>query len=232
MPANFQPTRWSLIHQAAATNERQRDAAWSEFDGLYRAPLLGHIRRSGWGADDADDLLQNFFAKLSERDWLSVADPELGKMRTFLLSKLKGHLSDARKHRAAQKRGGDVKFARLETGAGPIEDPAAAETGDAAFDRDWAWSILSRALGTLRSEAEAKGQGKVFELLRSQLTGDDETRLRDAAATLGESAGAVRTQLYRLRERFRILLRAEVAETLLPEENVSEELRYLARILE
>ena len=83
MSATFQPTRWSLIQQAAATQATEREAAWREFDRLYRGPLLGHIRRSGWGPDEAEDLLQGFLAKLAERDWLKAADPDRGKCGRF-----------------------------------------------------------------------------------------------------------------------------------------------------
>ncbi len=226
MPQSFQSTRWSLIQQVAATDLQQREAAWREFDQLYREPLLGFIRRVGWGKEEAEDLLQGFLAKLAERDWLKAADPDRGKMRTFLLSKLKGHLSDARKFQKAQKRGGDAVFISLD------ELPDIADTTlDIEFDREWAQAILSRALAKLQTESEAKGQGEVYARLRSQLTGDALDKLRDAAAKLGETEGALRMQLSRLRERFRKVLREEVAETLLPDEDISEEMRYLAEIL-
>ncbi|MEM9284081.1 MAG: hypothetical protein AAGA96_19860 [Verrucomicrobiota bacterium] len=226
MSRSFQATRWSLIQQAAGTDLRQREAAWQEFDRLYREPLLGFIRRTGWGEDEAEDLLQGFLGKLAERDWLKRADPERGKMRTFLLSKLKGHLSDARKYRKAEKRGGEAEIVEFdETYEGGNSE------SDLAFDREWAQAILHRALEALQAECEAKGKGEVFLLLRSQLTGDSSDRLREAAVKLGEREGALRMQLHRLRGRFRESLRSEVRETLLADEDVDEEMRYLARIL-
>lgn len=228
MPEAFQSTRWSIIQQAAGTNVdvAEREKAWREFDRLYRGPLSNFIVRAGWSSSEAEDLLQGFLAKLSEKEWLKQADKSRGKMRTFLLSKLKGHLSDARKYQNAQKRGGDAVVVSIDDSAEIGESGS-----DLEFDREWAQSILDRALATLQAEAEEKGQGDVFLRLRSQLTGDVPEKLRDAAIKLGESEGTLRMQLSRLRERFRTVLREEVAETLLPGEDVSAEMRYLAQIL-
>jgi len=238
MPSKFQPTRWSLIQNATDPDVRSRNRAWTEFDHLYRTPLLRFISRSGWPNDRAEDLLQTFLAIVAERDWLAEADRERGKMRTFLLTRLKRHLNDVRKHDRAEKRGGKVETLSLEeeterSGREPT-GPGGAE-GDAEsmseFDREWARSILDHTLAGLQARAESKGQEHVFRILQGQITGNSEEKLRDAAKTLGESEGAVRMKLQRLREEFRKRLRAEVAETLLPGEDVSEELRYLARVL-
>jgi hypothetical protein len=159
-------------------------------------------------------------------------------MRTFLLTRLKRHLNDVRKHNRAEKRGGKGETLSLEEKTERIgrepSRPRAAE-GDAElmseFDRKWARSILDHTLADLKARAESKGQKHVFRILQGQITGNSEEKLRDAAKTLGESEGAVRMKLQRLREEFRKRLRAEVEETLLPGEDVSEEMRYLAKVL-
>ncbi|MDF1814292.1 MAG: hypothetical protein P1V20_18955 [Verrucomicrobiales bacterium] len=229
MPSKFQPTRWSLIHDAAATDAIRRNRAWEEFDYLYREPLLRFICRSGWTRDRAEELLQSFLAKLADRDWLRDADPEIGKMRSFLLNRLKGHLGDARKHDHAQKRGGGKPDLSLEEN----EFHLAAEKADleALFDREWAQSILDHTIATLQSEAEAKGRGEVFVLLKNQITGESEESIKRAAVRLGQTEGAVRMQLQRLREKFRDRLRSEVGETMLPGSDISAEMRYLAEVL-
>ncbi len=228
MAEQFQTTRWKTIRDAAMGEEGIRDKAWQEFDRDYREPLLGYICRQNWSREEAKDLLQSFYAKLVTLNWLNQADEKRGKMRTFLLCKLKGHLSDARKFKNAEKRGGGRENAPLDTKAAPY---AQTTDSDLEFDRDWAQTILDRALTNLRSESEGKGQGEVYRLFRSQLTGDSPEKLRAIAVKLGESEEACRMQLHRLRVRFRKLLRAEVAETLLPGDDVSEEMRYLARVL-
>ena len=231
MSSRFQPTRWSMIQNTGAAEDGVRDRAWEEFDHLYRAPLLGFIRRCGWPSERTEDLLQSFLTIVAERNWLAEADPDRGKMRTFLLSRLKRHLHDALKHDRAQKRGGGAEKVALEEVSAFLAEPESEREAECEFDREWARAILDRTLVTLEQRANAKGRGHIFQILKGQITGDSEKRLSEAAQVLGQSEGAVRMQLQRLREDFRNRLRAEVAETLLPGEDVSDEMRYLARVL-
>lgn len=236
MAGDFQPTRWSLLRQAVDSDAVLHERAWEEVHRLYRHPLLSFIRRAGWSADQAEDLLQSFFAKLAHREWLGEADPKLGKARTFLLSRLTTHLNDARKHDRALKRKGQGTALSLDDG---VEGEAllAEATVDSfealakVFDREWAEAILGRVLTGLGEEAARRGNGELFKLLRSQLTDDSPKRFRDAAAQLGQSEGALRVALHRLRGRFRDLIREEVAATILPGDDVSAEIGYLAEVL-
>lgn len=189
MAAQFQSTRWSLIRQAAdPENSSLRERAWSEFDDLYRRPLFAFIRRWGWREPEAEDLLQGFLAKLANRDWLADADEERGKMRTFLLNRLKAHLLDARKHDAAQKRGGGVEQISVDDSSAAAEQLLAEEPDTRVFDREWAQALFDRVLAGLQSIAEAAGNGEVCRLLRAQLTEDSPERLREVAARLGRTA--------------------------------------------
>ncbi|MFT5467536.1 MAG: DNA-directed RNA polymerase specialized sigma24 family protein, partial [Verrucomicrobiales bacterium] len=227
--STFQPTRWSLIQQAAAPPDTlSRDRAWSEFDALYRSPLIGFARRKGWGEGEAEDHIQTFLAKLADRDWLAEAAPDRGKMRTFLLARLHKHLGDARKFANAQKRGGGAEPVELDQ---QLLADDSAEPDVEEFDREWARAILRRVLDRLRAEAKASGKTEFYELLRSQLTGEGDGGVRETAIALGKSEGAVRVALHRFRDRFRELMRAEVEQTLLPGEDVVEEMGYLARVL-
>jgi RNA polymerase sigma factor (sigma-70 family) len=236
MPNNFQPTQWSLIRRAVETEPAVHERAWKELHRLYREPLLWFIRRAGWPPEQAEDLLQSFFATMAHREWLSEADPELGKMRTFLLSRLKTHLNDARKHDQAIKRGGraDVLSMDDEAENGALMAEANVDSSEEltrVFDRRWAKSILDRALARLEEESKQTKNRELFKLLRAQLTGASPERHKDAAARLGQTEGALRVGLHRLRERFRSLMREQVADTLLPADDVSAEVRYLAEVL-
>ncbi|BCX47535.1 RNA polymerase subunit sigma-24 [Haloferula helveola] len=220
-----------MIHSAAAAEDGERQRAWEEFDHLYRGPLLVFIRRCGCPGDRAEDLLQSFLSVVAERNWLAEADPERGKMRTFLLTRLKRHLNDARKHDQALKRGGGTESVDFDEVSAVLADPGSERKAESEFDRAWAKAILDRTLRSLEESSEARGTGEVFRLLKGQITGGSEEKLGAVAATLQQSEGAVRMRLQRLREEFRKRLRAEVAETLLPDEDVSEEMRYLAQVL-
>lgn len=231
----FQPTRWSLIQRAASADEQLRERAWREFHEIYEAPLLWFIRSYGWGKDECEDHLQSFLAKLAERDWLGDAEREDVKMRSFLLTRLKRHLNDIRKHRQAEKRGGKAEFVSADVDetqqllGSTDADPS--EIVEREFDRRWAQAIVDRAVLRLQENSEKRGRGDLFEALRGQLTDDTPDGLRAAAAQVGKSEGAIRMALQRLREKLRRNLRDEIAETLPPGADVEDEFRYLASVL-
>lgn len=226
----FQPTRWTLLQKAAGADQATRERAWEELYAGYRAPLVAFARMRGFDEGEAEDAVQGFFAKVVRRDWLREADPDLGKLRTFFLSRLQTHLGDLRKHDRAAKRGGGAGTMELDAAAAEVEDRHTADVA-AAFDRHWARGLVDRALAALRAECEGTTRIPVFEVLQSQLAGAEEDSLRERAPAMGMAEGALRVALHRLRDRFREILRAEVRETLPPDADVKEEIRYLIQIL-
>ena len=108
----------------------------------------------------------------------------------------------------------------------------ASEAPEAAYDRHWAESVIQHTSLRLEAEYKAAGRGARFAALREFLMWDGgELSGRELAERLGESETAVRSAIFRLRRRFGLLLREEVAGTLGPGEDVDEEVRYMARIL-
>lgn len=230
MSAAFQPTRWTLLQRAAGEDHAARERAWAELYPYYRAPLIAFARIQGFDESAAEDAVQGFFAKVARLDWLRDADPALGKLRTFFLSRFKTHLSDLRKHDRAHKRGGGAAVTELDATTDEVED-ARTEDVATAFDRHWAHGLVDRALAVLKAECEGSARMPVFEILSGQLEGADEESLRERAPVLQMAEGALRVALHRLRDRFREILRAEVRETLPPDDDVKAEIRYLIQIL-
>lgn len=230
MADQFQPTRWSLLRQTLETNPQIQERAWGEVHLLYREPLEVFARQWGWSAEDAEDLVQSFFIKLAHRDWIREADPEKGKMRTFLLGRLKNHLLEARRSIGAQKRGGDVEVTDLEL----LEVDGAEfseEAWIASFDREWARSIYQRSLGILEAEFKNKGKESIFAETMAALTGELSRPVAEIAAELDMTEGSLNVALHRMRMRFREIIRREVSDTLGPEDDLSEEIRHLAASL-
>ncbi|MFN0130772.1 MAG: RNA polymerase sigma factor [Verrucomicrobiales bacterium] len=219
----FAATRWTLVVQAQGRTPAAR-AALSDLCAAYYAPVQEFIRQWLRGADKADDLTQEFFAELLSRGGVDGAVPERGKFRSFLLGAVKHFLSHAREREQAQKRGGGVEFQPLEAGGGV---PDAALPPDAAFDRQWALTLLSRALEALEAQFAAEEKAVMFRVLKPWLTGEAETPQAAAAAALGLSETAVKVAIHRLRQRFRQQLRAELAATLDSAEMVEEEMGHL-----
>ena len=85
---------------------------------------------------------------------------------------------------------------------------------------------------TLAGRVRKPGPAPVFDALSDALTAEREDVSYE---TLGRELGAgtpeIKRLLYRLRQRYRQLLREEVAETLARPEDVDDELRYLVAAL-
>ena len=87
-------------------------------------------------------------------------------------------------------------------------------------------------LARLEEEYRREGKANALAALRPTLTGSREAQpYAELAAGLGQSEGAVKVAVHRLRKRYRVLLEAEILETVASPEEAPEEMRYLLRAL-
>ncbi len=197
------------------------------------APLYAFIRRQGESPHDAQDLTQAFFTRLFEKDYLLAVDRQKGRFRSFLLASLKHFLSNERDRARAQKRGGaqgplslDFENAESNYQIEPIDQL----TPEKIFDRRWALGILERAINRLRQAYTADGKAVLFDQLKPTLTeARGSTSYAALAVQLGISEAAVKMAVHRLRQRYRQVLRAEIAETVADPDEVEDELRQVLR---
>ena len=231
----FATTRWSQVLAAGHADTRGSREALSRLCESYWYPLYVYVRRWGYDADQAQDLTQEFFARLLEKHYLQAADPSRGRFRSFLLASLKHFLSNERDRAGAIKRGGRVTVVPLEIenaeGRYSLEPPDD-ETPEKIYERHWALTLLERTLARLSREFEAAGKRPLFARLEGYLTGEQETLpYSELASELGMSQGAVKVMIHRLRRRFGALLREEVGDTVSTPEEVDDEIRELFRVL-
>ncbi len=231
-PPLFATTRWSLV---AAAGPGESSAALEELCRLYWFPIYAVIRKSGKSGEDAKDLTQGFFEMLLERRTLDLADDSRGRFRSFLLTALKRFLANEWHREHAAKRGGgrdlvplDAELAeRLYTGEGEQ-----ARSPDELFDRRWALAMLDAAMAALEREYREAGRQDEFARLVPSLTAArGETDYATLARESGSTEGAARVAVHRLRKRFRALVRAEVARTVLCEDEVDPEMAALMMAL-
>ncbi len=236
MTSSFHDTRWTLVSRSRGS-DTQAQAALSELCEAYYAPVVVFLRRDGRDEDAARELAHDFFARLLQGDAINGADPLRGRFRSYLLSALKRFAADQRDHDHAAKRGGGQIHAVIEnedssTGAGLQIADASVEAPDATFDRQWALTVLARALATLEAELRDSGKGHHFDTLKPWLTADgDATPQSEAAGKLGLSEDAIKVAIHRLRKRFRDAVKAEIAQTVSDSGNVREELDALMAAL-
>lgn len=231
----FADTRWSMVLRAGRNDTPRARAALATLCGNYWFPLYAHVRRRYHSAHDAQDLTQAFFARLLENRTLAAADPRRGRFRSFLLSSLNHFLADEWDRGRAQKRGGGRELVPLDFAAAEERFASSASDGlspDQAFDRQWALALLDTVIGRLEVEYRAEEKSALFTALKQTLTGARESQPYAAlAAKLGLSEGAVKTSVFRLRQRYRELLQAEIADTVATPGDEKEEMAYLLKAL-
>lgn len=230
----FPTTRWTLLANATLNDDAAGQAALDQLCRQYWKPLSLFIRMRGYSASEAEDLTQDFILHLMQHATLSRVDRERGKFRTFLLGALQLFLNDVRDKRLAEKRGGKVQHEPLdlEGAAKHTATPATAAAEATVFDREWALVILETALATLRAQVSQEPNAARFEVLKRFLPGALEVLSYEAAAELlGLGLPAVKTEIHRLRQRFRALVRREIATTVDAPHEVDAEVDYLGRVL-
>jgi RNA polymerase sigma factor (sigma-70 family) len=233
-PGSFATTQWTPVLRAAGSDSQAHEAL-ARLCQSYWYPLYTYVRRQGHDAPDAQDLTQEFFARMLERDWLHQVDPRLGRFRSFLLASLKHFLANERAKARTQKRGGAVPHVSLQLDSAEARfrhEPAVTSSPDKAYDRQWALTLLARALDRLQAECAASGKETLFATLKDALGGDRQSvRYGELGERLGLSETAVKVTVHRLRKRYRELLRAAIADTLVDGADVEEELRHLQAAL-
>jgi RNA polymerase sigma factor (sigma-70 family) len=233
----FATTHWSVVLRAGKPESHEFHAAeaLARLCRTYWFPLYAHVRRRGFAARDAEDLTQEFFARLLARASFAHANPQRGRFRTFILTALDNFLADEWAKIHALKRGGGQHIIALDVADAEVRlaletDPTLAP--DQAFDREWALALLRSVLEQLEDEYRRAGKADLFTLLKPTLTGARESQpYAELASLLGRNENAVKAAVHRLRQRYRALLRAEVAHTLLSPAQAGTELRLLLEAL-
>jgi RNA polymerase sigma-70 factor (ECF subfamily) len=227
----FATTHWTVVLAAGQRHTPQSDGALEELCKTYWFPLYAYVRRRGHKKPDAEDLVQEFFARFLEKNYLVGLRAERGRFRAFLLASLKHFLANEWDKSQAQKRGGGMVPLSLDWQTADTQFQVAATnepSPDKAFDREWALALLAKVIERLQKECEVDGKAKVFDQLKIFLTAGKGALLHaDAAKKLHMDETAVRVAVHRLRKRYRILLRDEISQTLTDESQVDEEMRAL-----
>jgi RNA polymerase sigma-70 factor (ECF subfamily) len=231
--SQFPTTRWTLVVAAGDPRRKEARSALVSLCENYWYPLYAYLRRRGYPADQAQDLTQDFFVRVLEGRYLDRAEPEKGRFRAFLLTSLKFFVADEEDRQRAGKRGGGAVLP-LEFLSGEERyqrEPAHDETPEWIFERRWALSVLDRVLDKLRDEFVQHGRTEHFERLKGFLLGHSDAPYAALAREMKTSEGALKVAIHRLRKRYRVLFRQEIADTVADPAEVESELRYLAVIL-
>lgn len=227
----FATTHWSLVLAAGQKETAGSTAALERLCQTYWLPLYAYARRRVPNVDDAQELTQAFFERLLEKNYLAEADPERGRFRAFLLTAFKHFLSNEWEKARAQKRGGGRSPISLDFDSGDSQirlQPAGGRTAEQIYERQWAITMLGRVMERLEREFQEAGKRLQFDCLKEFLVSTaKDTTYGDAASQLGMSESAARMVTSRMRQRYRQLLRDEIAQTVSSPEDIDDEIRQL-----
>jgi RNA polymerase sigma factor (sigma-70 family) len=231
-PLNRKPflsTHWSVVNAAAGGS----DDALAELCAAYWQPLYWHVRRMGYNACDAQDLIQSFFARLLEKRLVAQADRQRGRFRTFLLTALRRFVINEWKRGRTVQAGGQARVLPLAFASAENEmslEPSHNLTPDALFERQWAIQVLQHSLARLEQQQRQAGKGELFDRLVPYLTMCGEPPGYEAlAAEFALTTAALKMTVSRWRKELGRLLREEIRNTVLSDEEVDEELSHLMK---
>ncbi len=227
----FAATRWTVVLTAGQAASPQAGRALEELCRAYWYPLYAYVRRRGYEAHEAEDLTQEFFARLLAKNYLADVDRTKGKFRSFLLASLKHFLANEWDRAHAAKRGGDQPLLSLDTQTAETRyrsEPADELSPEKLLERQWALALLDQVLDRLQAEFVTDGKAEQFDHLKPFLTeGKGTTSYAAVATKLGTTDGAVKVAVHRLRRRYRELLREEISHTVATPAEIEEEIRHL-----
>lgn len=220
---SFQTTAWTQV-LAAGKNDLE---ALELVSKRYWSPLYSFAKFQGLSHEKAEDLTQGFWLTLLEKGFLDRADAEKGKFRNFLLTLFKRHLINAWQKEHAQKRGAFAQFEELSS----LEEQLESSENQQGFDREWAKAVLDSVMSSLQSDWQSKGRADLFMDLKRSLDGSLQQSHRDLAEKHDLTEGNVSVMVHRLKQQYLRLLREEISKTVLQDDDVDEEIRYLLKAL-
>lgn len=227
----FATTRWTVVLQAGQRSSPHAARALEELCRGYWYPLYAYVRHQGRSKPDAEDLVQGFFARFLERNYLAGLSSDRGRFRAFLLVAFKHYLANEYDRAARLKRGGGTTTLSLDWHDADTRfqiEPLDRLSPDKLYDRTWALTLLEQVIDRLRRECQAEGKPALFETLKPFLMAERSAiPYAQAAATLGLGEGATRVAVHRLRRRYRELLREEITQTLSDPAQVPDEMQAL-----
>lgn len=230
-PAQFATTHWSVVLLAGQGDSPRATEALEKLCRTYWYPLYAYVRRRGYDTHEAQDLTQEFFARFLESHALRDVSPQKGRFRSLLLASLNHFLANEWKRTSALKHGGGFCFLSLDQAAAEDRyrlEPISDSTPEKIFERRWALTLLDQVLTRLREECAAGGKAALFDQLRGFLADvSGPTSYAEVTSNTGLNEAAARQAVRRLRQRYRELMRAEIAHTVSSPQEIDEEIRHL-----
>jgi RNA polymerase sigma factor (sigma-70 family) len=231
----FQTTHWSVVLRVADGHSHEASQALEKLCRTYWFPIYAFVRKRGHSPEQAQDLTQGFFAHFLEKQHLMKASRERGRFRSFLMTSVENFLRNEFERAQAQKRGGGRQLISLneqDAEARYLCEPSDESDPAKTFEQRWASTLLNTVLSRLQDEFGASGRADLFEALQAHLWCETEsTPYSELAGRFGLTLANVKTTALRLRQRYRELLREEIAHTVALPSEIDDEIRHLMKVV-
>jgi len=232
----FPETQWSAIMAARSSDQNQRRMAFDRITRAYWKPVYKYIRAK-WNKSphDAEDLTQEFFARVIDKNFLAGYDPAKARLRTFLRSCVDALVQNQHRSAVAQKRGGSAPTLSLdfELAEGELKRTGlpAPESIEDFFEKEWVRSVFEMAVDRLSSECKTSGRILHFRLFeRYDLDADEQdTSYADLALEFNIARTDVTNYLAYARREFRRITLDLLREMTSSEQEFRHEARALMR---
>lgn len=233
--ASFETTHWSRVAAAADPDPQRRQASLAYLMERYWKPVYACLRR-GYGVRpaDAEDLTQEFFALLLEREVIERARPEKARFRTYIKAVLRNFHADHLRRGQRVKRGAGRRPLSLDVNDEDERMITAISSDlgpDEILDRLWARALVDGCLQIQRALMARDGRGREFEMLLDYTGRSEKLTYKELAAKYGLTEWNVWKLLSRALAELKELMRAEVAETVETPEDVEDEMEQISGLL-
>ncbi len=234
---NFPETAWSMVRAAQNLDGSQQHEAMNRWTAAYWRPVFHFIRARGYPLHQAEDLTQEFFLRFVERDWLSRADQQRGRFRTFLLTILTRFLADQGDHRAPRQEVFDnqqVAISALLHDSDRGFEPPVDRTPEEIFMRQWARSVLAQVHRSMESWCAARGHPDWYRMFLATYPlelGMPSFTKTGLAKQLGVTRDQVRYGLDEVETKFIEFLRAELVDQVASPDELNQEIRDFRELL-
>ena len=234
---DFPATRWSVIVAARSAQPDERRRALGVLIAAYWKPVYKYVRLR-WRKDreEAEDLTQDFFSRLLEKDYLARYEPKKARLRTFLRVCVDGLVVNEDKASRRLKRGGDLEFCPLdfESAEGELRHIEIPSPGgiEEFFEREWARSVFTMSLERLKQECDERGKQVHFRLLELYDVEEagKELTYEQAAQQFGVKSSDVTNYLAYARREFRRIVLEQLREMTGSDEEFRQEAQSLLGI--
>lgn len=229
----FPQTDWIRLAALRDGSAEEKQRVLGELFVRYREPVLAYLRGRGARAEQAEDLVQDFFLHAIQHGLFEKADAARGRFRNLLLTALQHYAAKAHRAAHAQLRRPAGGFAGSDVADLPEAAlPADQATPERAFLRGWAVTLIRRVLAALEAEYAGPDRRAHFEIfhrlmIAPVLDGTPAPAQRDLARTLGLAEKEVANRLVTARRAYQRLLRAEIATYARTEAEIDDEVRDL-----